>query len=49
MGVILEEELIRRILNGAKIALQRYVTPEGQAVFESSVHIVTGVRPETAE
>lgn len=44
MGVQLEEERIERILEEAEDALARYVTPEGEVVFDSPGHIVTGVR-----
>jgi SAM-dependent methyltransferase len=43
MGVLLEEELIQTILEEAEIALDDYVTEEGQVVFNSPAHIVTGV------
>ena len=45
MGVVLEEELIQRVLLEAESALAAYVTAEGQAVFDSPAHIVTGTRP----
>jgi ubiquinone/menaquinone biosynthesis C-methylase UbiE len=45
MGVVLEEEQIRRILAEAESALGRYVTAEGQVAFDSPAHIVTGTTP----
>lgn len=45
MGVELEEEKIQQILAEAEKALGSYITPEGQAVFNSPAHIVTGTRP----
>jgi len=47
MGVRLEEETIRSILQEAEQALGRYVSPEGQVVFASPAHIVTGTRAES--
>ena len=44
MGVVLEENLIQRILTEAEIALQAYVTPEGQVEFDSPAHIIKGIR-----
>ena len=44
MGVVLEEERIQRILQDAESALHRYVTAEGQVVFDSPGHIVSGTR-----
>jgi hypothetical protein len=43
MGVLLEEEQIQSILEEAESALADYVTEEGQVVFNSPAHIVTGV------
>ncbi len=45
MGVVLEEDLIQSILAEAESALAEYVTAEGQAVFDSPAHIVTGFSP----
>ena len=44
MGVMLEEPLIEQILAEAETALQEYVTPEGEAVFDSPGHIITATR-----
>lgn len=44
MGVVLEEELIQRILAEAERVLHRYVTPEGSVVFEAPAHIVTATK-----
>ena len=43
MGVLLEEELIQNILEEAEIALEDYVTEEGQVVFNSPAHIATAM------
>ncbi len=45
MGVVLEERQIQRILAEAETALQRFVTEEGQVVFDSPAHIITGSKP----
>lgn len=45
MGVVLDEARIARILAEAESALARYVTPDGQVVFDSPAHILTGARP----
>ena len=45
MGVQLKEEQIRRILEESESALLRFVTEQGQVVFESPAHIITGTRP----
>ncbi len=45
MGVVLKEEQIQRILEEAESALRRYVTAEGQVVFDSPAHIITGTKP----
>lgn len=42
MGVVLPEERIARILGQAERVLSPYVTAEGTAAFDTSVHIVTG-------
>jgi len=42
MGVVLEEEQIQRILVEAESALRGYVAAEGQVVFNSPAHIITG-------
>ncbi len=47
MGVTLEEERIDRILQEAESALQRYVTAEGDVVFDSPGHIITGTKPRS--
>jgi len=47
MGVVLPEAQIARILEEAERALGPYVTADGAVVFETSVHIVTGIRPPT--
>lgn len=45
MGVVLEEEQIEAILWEAESALQEYVSAEGQVVFDSPAHIITGAKP----
>lgn len=45
MGVVLGEHQIEQILSEAETALQAYVTTEGQVVFDSPAHIVTGRKP----
>jgi hypothetical protein len=44
MGVILAEEQIQQILGEAEKALSVYVNEEGQAMFDSPAHIVTGTK-----
>lgn len=44
MGVVLQEERIRRILEEAEHVLRPYLTPDGQVAFDSSAHIVTGTK-----
>lgn len=44
MGVVLKEDQIQRILQEAENALHHYLTAEGQVVFESPGHIITGTR-----
>lgn len=44
MGVTLEESMIARILLEAESALLRYVTADGQVVFDAPAHIVTAAR-----
>jgi len=44
MGVVLEEEQIRQILAEAETALGRYVTAEGQVMFDLPALIVTGAK-----
>jgi len=44
MGVVLDEEQIGRILAEAETALEAYVAENGQVVFDSPAHIVTGLR-----
>jgi hypothetical protein len=43
MGVLLKEERIQKILEEAENALAGYVSDDGQVVFNSPAHIVTGV------
>lgn len=43
MGVVLQDEQIDRILSEAEGVLAEYVTADGQVVFRSPAHIVTGV------
>lgn len=43
MGVVLQEELIDKILTEAEEALRVYVTADGKVVFRSPAYIVTGV------
>lgn len=45
MGVSLSENQIQRILEEAETALSEYVTAEGDVVFDSPAHIVTGYKP----
>jgi len=42
MGVVLEEALIQRILAEAESALRDFVTAQGQVVFDSPAHIISG-------
>jgi ubiquinone/menaquinone biosynthesis C-methylase UbiE len=42
MGVVLSEERIQQILEQAQQVLSAYINKEGQAVFASPAHIVTG-------
>lgn len=42
MGVFLTEDQIRSILEEAETSLADYVTGEGEVVFNSPAHIVTG-------
>jgi len=44
MGVELEDEQIEHILAEAETTLRRYVTADGQVVFDAPAHIVTGTR-----
>ena len=44
MGVVLDEELIERILAEAESALDHYVTAGGRVEFDAPAHIVTGIR-----
>lgn len=44
MGVELKEQQIQRILLEAESALKKYVTLEGQVVFDLPAHIITGTR-----
>ena len=41
---MLEENQIERILHEAETALRQYVTGQGEIVFASPAHIVTGVK-----
>jgi SAM-dependent methyltransferase len=45
MGVVLDEETIGAVLAEAESALAEFVTMEGDLVFESSAHIVSGCKP----
>ena len=45
MGVFLNEDQIQEILEEAETALAEYVTAEGDVVFNSPAHIVTGSKP----
>lgn len=45
MGVILKEDQIQSILAEAESVLRRYVTAEGQVVFDSPAHIIVGIKP----
>jgi SAM-dependent methyltransferase len=45
MGVVLREEMIESILLEAESALRDYVTAEGEVVFDSPAHIITGTKP----
>ncbi len=45
MGVVLKEEQIQSILLEAESALRGFVTAEGQVVFDSPAHIITGTKP----
>jgi SAM-dependent methyltransferase len=44
LDVVLEEELIERILAASETALGRYVTADGTMEFDSPAHIVAGKR-----
>ena len=41
MGVLLDDDLIGRILTEAEQALSQHVTADGQMVFDAPAHIVT--------
>ncbi len=45
MGVFLQDDQIRSILEEAENALVEYVTGEGDVVFNAPAHIVTGIKP----
>ena len=45
MGVILPEDQIADVLKASGKALIRYVTADGTASFDTSVHIITGTKP----
>lgn len=44
-GIVLPEDLIARILDDARRVLAPYVSADGTVAFETSAHIVTGIRP----
>ncbi len=44
MGVALAEDQVSAILEAAEHALERYVTRSGAVVFDSSAHLVTGMK-----
>jgi hypothetical protein len=44
MGVFLKEDQIQSILEEAEIALAKFVAADGNVVFNSPAHIVTGTR-----
>lgn len=43
MGVVLTEDTIEAILKEAESALVEYVKTDGQVIFSSPAHIVTGL------
>jgi len=45
MGVVLDEDQVRRILEETDRALSRYVTADGTVEFEAPAHIVSGTKP----
>jgi hypothetical protein len=45
MDVVLLEEQIQRILEEAEGDLNPYINSDGDVVFDSSAHIVTGTKP----
>jgi len=45
MGVFLNEDRIQTILSEAETALAKYVTEDGEVVFNAPAHIVTGIKP----
>jgi SAM-dependent methyltransferase len=45
MGVVLPENRIARILEEAENDLRSYVTREGSVSFQTSAHLVTGMKP----
>jgi SAM-dependent methyltransferase len=45
MGVFLQDDQIRIILEEAENALAEYITAEGDVVFRAPAHIVTGTKP----
>jgi SAM-dependent methyltransferase len=45
MGVVLEEQVIQRILEEAETALASFVAADGQVVFDSPAYIVSGNKP----
>jgi len=47
MDVVLPEELIQRILEEAEEDLSPFRTDEGSVMFETSAHIVTGIKEAT--
>jgi len=42
LGVHLSEEMIETILREAEVALKQYITDDGQVVFDSPAHVITG-------
>lgn len=47
MGVVLDEPTIAAILAEAEVVLAEFVAPNGEIVFESSAHIVSGRKSAT--
>ena len=45
MGVHLAEEQIQTILEEAEEVLRPHVTAQGNLVFDSQAHIITGTKP----
>jgi len=42
LGVHLDEEMIETILREAEVALREYIIEDGQVVFDSPAHVITG-------